>query len=258
MTDRCHVNAEIQAKKTRYILFGEGPCVVFLHGYMEDHRIWNTIVKNIKGHTLLLPCLPGCSKELIPENVNAINFMADVVHVLVTGLGFERYSIVGNSMGGYVAFSLLKRYSNVIDKAVLISTNPFPDFPEDKKRRQREIGLLKAGKRDLIFNLFINNLNGESRELYKKMSKDINAENMISHQKGMMDRPDNRGLFRHPSVPLHYMIGDDDALIPVRRIKELLKECEEVCYENVKGATHFLVVEKPEPVTGFIENALNA
>ena len=258
MADRCHVNAVIQAKKTKYLLWGEGPCVVFLHGYMEDLRIWGEAIKGISGYTLLVPNLPGSGKELIPEDTDAIDFMADVVHEMVTEFNYERYSVIGNSMGGYVAFSLLNRYAGFIDKAVLISTNPFPDTETNKKRRRREIELLKAGKRDLIFNLFINSLKGKSRMLYEKMSKDINAENMMSHQKGMMNRPDNRELFRNPPVPLHYLIGDEDELNPVSRIKDLLKVCPEVCFETVEGATHFLVVEKPEPVAEFIENALNA
>ena len=258
MSDRCHVNAVVQAKKMKYLLWGEGPCVVFFHGYMENGRIWSKAIKDISGYTLLVPDMPGSGKELIPEDTDAIDFMADVVHELTKDLGFKRYSIVGNSMGGYVAFSLLNRYSGFIDKAVLISTNPFPDTEMNKKRRRREIELLKAGKRDLIFNLFINSLEGESRMLYEKMSKDINAVNMMLHQKGMMNRPDNRELFRYPPVPMHYMIGDEDELIPVNRIKDLLKGCPEVCFETVEGATHFLVVEKPEPVAEFIENALNA
>jgi len=243
--------------KTHYFLFGEGPCVVFLHGYMEDHRVWDQVVKGIRGNTLLIPDLPGSSTGLIPENVDAIDFMADTVHGLIRSLGIEKYSVVGNSMGGYVAFRMMMRYSTNIDRVVLISTNPFSDTEKSERRRKREIKLLKAGKRDLIFNLFINSLGGRSRKLYELMSADIMSENMISHQKSMMNRPDSSSLFRSPLVPVHFMIGENDALIPVSKIKELLGKCPEVDFKTVKDATHFLIVENPDVATDFIVNSLN-
>ena len=256
MSDRCHINTIVHKEKTSYSLFGEGPCVVFLHGYMEDGRIWDEVVRGLNGYSLLIPGLPGSGKELIPENTDAITFMADVVHELVLGLGFKTYSVVGNSMGGYVAFSLMNRYSDFLEQAVLISTNPFPDRQKDRKRRQREIALLKEGKRDLIFNLFLSSLDGRLRGLYEKMAVGMKAENMISLQKSMMNRPDNTALFIDPPVPLHYMIGEDDALIPVEQIKDLLAECEKADFETVKDATHFLAAERPGMVKDFILKSL--
>jgi pimeloyl-ACP methyl ester carboxylesterase len=73
----------------------------------------------------------------------------------------------------------------------------------------------------------------------------------------MLNRPDNRALFIAPPVPVHYMIGEDDVLIPVKRIKELLAECGDLVFQTVKDATHFLVVEKPDTVKDFIFKSLN-
>lgn len=256
MSDRCHINAVVRAKQTKYFMSGSGPCVVLLHGYMEDHRVWEPIVPALKDFTIIIPDMPGSGKDVIPENTDAIEFMADVVHELLLGLGTERYSVVGNSMGGYVAFRMIKKYGKFIDKAVLLSTNPFPDTAKDKRRRTREIDLLKHGKKDLIFKVFINSLDERFRELYRRMSKDMPSENMVSLQTSMMNRPDNRDVFEEPPVPVHYMFGEDDTLIPVERIKALVEQCSKIRSELVKEATHFLVAEKPAVAQRFIVESL--
>lgn len=256
MPDRCHINAVLQARKTNYHLTGNGHCVVFLHGYMEDHRIWLPVTGIINGYSVLLPDLPGSGKELMPENTDAIEFMADVVHELVLHLGFKRYSVVGNSMGGYVAFRLIKKHGGFIDKTILLSTNPFPDTGKDRKRRLREIALLRSGRKDLIFKFFINSLEDRFKELYKDMAEKIPSANLISLQTGMMNRPDNTDVFLDPSMPVYYMSGDDDKLIPLNRIKELLERSPKVISAKEEQATHFLVVEKPEVAGKFILDSL--
>ncbi len=256
MPDRCHINAVLQARKTNYHLTGNGHCVVFLHGYMEDHQIWLPVTGMINGYSVLLPDLPGSGKEFLPENTDAIEFMADVVHELVLHLGFERYSVVGNSMGGYVAFRMIKKYRGFIDKVVLLSTNPFPDAGKDRRRRLREIALLKSGRKDLIFKFFINSLEDRFKELYTSMAEKIPSENLISLQTGMMNRPDNTDMFLDPPVPVYYMSGEEDILIPVKRIKELLNRSPGITSVKEAQATHFLVVEKPEIAGKFIVDSL--
>ncbi len=235
---------------------GSGPYVVLLHGYMEDHRIWEPIVQGLKGFTIINPDMPGSGKDVIPENTDAIEFMADVVHELLLSRGIERYSLVGNSMGGYVAFRMIKKYGMFIDKAVLLSTNPFSDASKDRRRRTREIRLLRSGKKDLIFKVFINSLDERFRELYRRMPKDMPAENMVSLQTSMLNRPDNRDVFEQPPVPVHYIFGEDDTLIPVERIKTFVGQCPKIRSELVKGATHFLVAEKPAIAQKFIVESL--
>ena len=237
-------------------MYGDGTVVVLLHGYMEDHRVWGPVLPHLKGYRIIIPDMPGSGKGSIPAGMDAIGFMADVVQELLLNLNVKRYSVVGNSMGGYVAFRMINKYRESIDKAILLSTNPFPDAAKDMKRRTRETDLLKTGKKDLIFKVFLNSLDDSYRGLYLEMSKDMTAENMIALQTSMMNRPDNRDIFRHPPLPVYYMFGEDDTLIPVERISALVEKCPEITVRKVKGATHFLVAEKPEVAGRFIVESL--
>ncbi len=256
MADRCHENAVLQAGKINYSLTGEGECIVFLHGYMEDHRIWLPVTGMVKGYSILLPDLPGSREELISENTDAIEFMANAVHELIMSLGFKKYSVAGNSMGGYMAFRMMKRYGAFIRRAILISTNPFSDSDKDRRRRLREIALLRSGRKDLIIKFFINSLDDGIRKLYTKMAENILSGNLISLQTAMMNRPDNTDLFTDASMPVFYMLGEEDELIPVKKIKELMDRSPKIISEKIKKADHFLLAAKPETAARFIIESL--
>jgi phosphoribosylamine-glycine ligase len=68
-------------------------------------------------------------------------------------LGIERYSVVGHSMGGYVALAMLDRYSDRLESITLLSSFATADSEEKCDRRRREIELVKAGKKSTMARL---------------------------------------------------------------------------------------------------------
>lgn len=258
MPANCYNSSNIHGQTVNYYLSGEGPCLIFLHGYMENHMVWLPVAEKISGYSILIPKMTNFSTMDIPEGENAIQVLSGIIHHLALHLGFKNYTVIGGSMGGYVALQMLRQHNSHIMKLVLVSTNPFRDTLKRKENRRKEIALLKAGKKNLVVKLFLNSLTKERlRNLYQLMTAGLEEDNLIALQHGMMKRTDSAHIFSNPPCKLYYIYGEDDITLPIKEIKHLLKDSSEVVYREVKDGTHFLVAEHPGEVAGFITLALD-
>ena len=126
-------------------------CIVLLHGYLESLLVWSDFVpllyKKVRVVTL---DLPGHGISVVQSEVHSMDFLADTVADAIRALGIERCTLVGHSMGGYVALAVCERHPELLDGLVLLSSTPNPDTEEKAENRRREIALVKAGKKELL------------------------------------------------------------------------------------------------------------
>ncbi|MDF1549883.1 MAG: alpha/beta fold hydrolase, partial [Bacteroidales bacterium] len=63
--------------KLRYRDVGNGPVIVFLHGYLESLKIWNGLKDSLSGEfRMIAPDLPGQGHSTISEEVQTMESMA--------------------------------------------------------------------------------------------------------------------------------------------------------------------------------------
>ena len=126
-------------------------CIVLLHGYLESLLVWEEFVpllyKQVRVVTL---DLPGHGISVVQGEEHSMEFLADTVAAAIRALGIERCTVVGHSMGGYVALAVCERHPELLDGLVLLSSTPNPDTEEKSENRRREIALVKAGKKELL------------------------------------------------------------------------------------------------------------
>lgn len=126
-------------------------CVVLLHGYLESALVWEDFVPYLYKEVRVVTLdLPGHGISVVTGEVHTMDFLADTVADALTALGIGRCTLVGHSMGGYVALAFCERHPGMLDGLVLLSSTPNPDTPEKAENRRREIALVKAGKKDML------------------------------------------------------------------------------------------------------------
>ena len=78
--------------------------VVLLHGYLENMLVWDDFVpllyKDVRVVTL---DIPGHGISVVKGEIHTMEYLADVVAAALDKLGIAKATIVGHSMGGYVA-----------------------------------------------------------------------------------------------------------------------------------------------------------
>ena len=119
---------------------GNGPPVLFLHGYPQTHMIWHKIAPELSRHyTVVLTDLRGYGdsskpKSDIDHTVYSKREMAlDQVEVM-QDLGFKKFSVVGHDRGARVAHRILIDHKNFIKKAVVMDIVPTLTMYEETNR----------------------------------------------------------------------------------------------------------------------------
>src|SRR5438034_21907 len=99
-----------------YIAFddtGSGEPLVLLHAFPLDGRMWLAQKDDFSGTVrVIVPDLRGFGRSAELTPARSIDDYADDVAALLDRLKLERATIVGLSMGGYIALSLARRHAH--------------------------------------------------------------------------------------------------------------------------------------------------
>lgn len=110
--------------KIRYLEAGDAskPTVILLHGLGATAESWNfTIPALAAEYRVIAPDQVGFGKSDKPPLKYRIGTYADFLDKFMSELKIEKASLVGNSMGGWIAGFMAVKYPNRVDKIVLAS-----------------------------------------------------------------------------------------------------------------------------------------
>lgn len=230
-------------------------CVVLLHGYLESMLVWDEFVPLLEKELRVVTLdLPGHGISTIAGEVHTMEYLAECVALAMEALGIERYSVVGHSMGGYVALAMCERYSDRLESIVLLSSTTSADSQEKCDRRRREIELIKAGKKNTMARLVPHA--GFAPENVKRMKDYIEDiaelilitedEGVIAILGGMIKRKDRGELLRTSGVRHMFIFGRHDYYIPNDIAEEMIASdpTAEVLWLEHSG--HMGFYEEPE------------
>ena len=241
-------------------------CVVLLHGYLESLLVWEEFVpllyKQVRVVTL---DLPGHGISEVRGEVHSMDFLADTVAEGMHALGIERFTVVGHSMGGYVALALLERHPEMLDGLVLLSSTPNADTPEKAENRRREIALVRAGKKDALARVAPEaGFAPENRRRMKDAVEDLMEQVFITEDEGiiallggMIERPDRNELLQKSPVPQLFILGRKDGYIPVEVAEKMVAAHPQAQVAWLENSGHMGFLEEPEAcaqaLLGFVQ-----
>ena len=231
---------------------GDGETVVLLHGYLETSDIWSGFAKKLSGKFRVISVdLPGHGLSKVYSENHTMEFMAGAVKVLLENLHINKIFLAGHSLGGYVALAFLELYPGMLKGYCMFHSHPFEDRPAAVEKREREIKIVRAAKKYLLYpenisQMFATENLGRFREELQR-SKDIAStirdEGIIAVLNGMMNRPSRLKVMEEGKVPCLWIVGKMDNYI----------SCNEILSKvNLPANARVVVLEKSGHM-GFIE-----
>ena len=168
-----------------------------------------------------------------------------------------RFALCGLSMGGYVAFEVLRQAPERVRRLALLDTSAKPATPETNEPRQQMIALAEKGAFDNVTTLLWQRLVAPGRLtdeplrlLVRRMADEIGAEGFVRQQKAIMKRPDSRPVLAKLSVPTLVLVGQEDEITPVAEAREMAGLVGGAArLAVVPGCGHLSTLEAPEAVT---------
>src|SRR5258705_8528514 len=114
---------------------GEGPPVLFVHGYPLDRTLWQHQLGALTGFRRIAPDLRGLGLSDAPDLGYSMATYADDLAALLDVLHADQVVICGLSLGGYVALEFARRYRTRLRGLILMSTRAEADSTEMRKAR---------------------------------------------------------------------------------------------------------------------------
>jgi pimeloyl-ACP methyl ester carboxylesterase len=165
-----------------------------------------------------------------------------------------RFALAGFSMGGYVAFEVMRRAGKRVDRLALIDTQANPDPPETTARRRGFIEQTRIGRfhgPSLLPQLLHPShlTNKLITQPILEMAAEIGADGFVREQEAIMGRPDSRPLLVDIAVPTLVIAGRQDASIPLRRAEEMAADIATSRLVVLEECGHMSPLERPAEVS---------
>jgi pimeloyl-ACP methyl ester carboxylesterase len=225
--------------------------VLLLHGYLESKEIWSYLIEGLNFNVITLDLLGhGTNRS---DDFDSISEMADDVRAKLKSKNIFYYSVVGHSMGGYVALDLFENDDNC-EQLVLLNSNFWEDSDEKKEDRLRVIDAVKHNKhrfiKEVIPNLFANP-NGYKEIIARLITvAGMMSEDAISNASlAMRNRSDKTFLIESSPDKIMVIQGSDDPVMPLEKM--LSKLPQDVRLEQLFGG-HMSWCESKDQVTSLL------
>ncbi len=230
-------------------------CVVLLHGYLESMYVWDDFAPLLTPSVRVITVdIPGHGISEVKGEVHTMEMVADVLHEMLKSLEIERVTMVGHSMGGYVALAFCARYPEQLDGLVLLSSTPNPDTEAKRENRRREIALVRAGKKDALARVapeagFAEQNRRRLRSYIDDLTECVHItedDGIVALLGGMMERADQNEMLRKSAVPQLFILGKKDGYIPVEVAEEIVANHPQAQVAWLEESGHMGFIEEPE------------
>jgi pimeloyl-ACP methyl ester carboxylesterase len=261
--------ATVSGTRLHYLDAGSGsPPVVLLHAFPLHSGMWDSQVAALAPHwRVVAPDLPGFgSTDPLPGRPASVTIdgFADLVVGLLAELGLGPVVVGGLSMGGYVAFAVLRRHPEVVSGLVLADTRPGPDTPEVAERRTNQQHQVAAGGiADLVESMLGTLLSDDTRAHRPEVVERARAlmlanppEGVIASLEAMKGRGDSTPLLATVDVPALVVVGEHDVPSPPEVATEMAGAIPGARLEILTGAGHLSNLEAPEAFNRALESFL--
>jgi len=251
--------ANLPDRSVRYLEAGSGRALVLLHAFPLSADQWlPQLARPRAGWRVIAPDLRGfrgagpAFEQVDLERVR-IDDYADDVLTLMTHLEIDRAVVGGLSMGGYVAFAMLRRAPERIAGLVLANTRATADSEQGRAGRDRLIALARAEgpaaiAREMVPKLLGTTTACERPDLVDAVSALVtmnSTETLVAGLTAMKHRPDSTPLLSWIAVPVTVIAGEDDVIIPVAESEAMHAAIPGSRFVVVPRAGHLSNLEDP-------------
>lgn len=232
---------------------GQGDPLLFVHGFPLSRKTWSRQVEAFKtDHRVLAPDLRGLGESEATEGPVAMVRFAEDLHALLQHLGLGAVTLIGHSMGGYIALAFAKAYPRDLRKLVLVGTKAGADTPEGAAARRATAEKVRLEGSAVVVEamapkmLAATNTDGAMAEAVRGFMAPSKPQGVISALLGMAERPDAGAWLREIQIPTLVVAGTDDSIIPPSESEALARAIPGAQLRLIPKAGHLVAFERAD------------
>jgi pimeloyl-ACP methyl ester carboxylesterase len=229
--------------------------LVLLHAFPLNARMWEgQLALADSGWRVIAPQLRGFDDGAGDPPAESVDDYAGDVIDLLDALQIKQAVVGGLSMGGYVAFALLRLAARYVQGLVLADTRSQADTPEGVAGRMRLLKLLQEQGPSAVADEMIPKLLGETTrrtnptvvDTVRSLALASQAAAVAGAIRALMTRPDSTPLLSTIHVPTLIVVGDEDTLTPPAASEEMHRAIAGSHLVRIPNAGHLSNLEQPD------------
>ena len=201
-----------------------------------------------------IPALWRFGPVMVADHTRDTSIPAVARRILAAAPPF--FALIGLSMGGYIAFEIMRQAPQRVAKLALLDTGARLETAEQTARRQGPMAMARAGKlievADESFVFFVHpNRHGDValREVVRAMAEETGADAFLRQQQAIMARPDSRPGLVAIACPTLALVGEQDTGTPPELAREIAGAIAAARLVIVPDCGHLSSIEQPLAVT---------
>lgn len=218
------------------------PPILALPGLLCTDAVFADLQAQLPGHRLTCPSLPAL------DDFDAIT--DGLAPHLLPGT-----TLLGMSMGAYLALALARRFPAQVSRLVLVGASARPDTPQGAENRRKVVGWARKVGTERLAEAIADQMLGAAqqqephlRARLREMAGAIGLETFARHQEALASRPDARPALAGINCPALVITGSEDSVTPPEQGRELAEGLPNGRHLLLEGIGHMPVLEAPQAV----------
>lgn len=221
---------------------------VFLPGLLCDSFLWRAQIDALADR--VAPLVADLSLDTDVRDMAA----------RVLAAAPDRFTLIALSMGGYVAFEIMRQAPQRVAGLALFATSAAPDSPERAERRRRDIASLSVGRFVGVTNQLLPKLihpdavETEVGASVQAMAARVGGDAYVKQQTAILGRPDSRPSLGAITVPTLITVGREDRLTPPSESAAIHEAIAGSRFHMIDRCGHLPAIERPEAVNSLLSD----
>lgn len=245
-----------------YDVHGEGRPVMLVHGFGEDHRVWEGLIAFLQpGYRLIIPHLPGTGRSPATDHLS-MESMAAELKTIADKEDLKKFTLIGHSMGGYISLAFAEKFSERLNGLGLFHSTAAADGDTKIESRKKSIEFLREhGTAAFLQSTTQNLFAAENRALMAETiaaiansNTYIGKETMIAFQEAMINRKDQRSTLEINAFPILFILGKHDQAVPFAESLKLVHLPDLSYIHILQQSGHMGMLEEPVKANQYLKD----
>ncbi len=244
------------------------PPLVFLHAFPLSSAMWQAQIEEFrKDYEVFAPDFRGIGHTSDFNDKPSIQTLANDLAIWLEEVDVYRaITLVGLSMGGYVALEFARQFPEKLRALIFCDTRADADSIEAKKARGEMISLAKENNGRAVAQKMLPKLLGETTlrekpripQKIKEIAAPNSGENLSKLIAAMRERRDSSEFLSQIKVPTLVLGGGEDMVSPPEVMAQMAAQIPSARHVTIEGAGHLSNLESPQDFNSAIREFLNS
>jgi len=257
------MSLSIGGRRLHCRVLGAGPAILFVHGFPLAGRLWEPVAAGLAGRCrCIVPDLRGHGASDPTRSATMRDYAGDLAWLLDELDESGPVVLAGMSMGGYVAFELIRRHPERVAALALVNTRAEADTPEAAQGRRETARKVRAEGSAVVADAMAEKLFGSAApEALRREWRDVMAgtppTGMAAALEAMASRPASFETLSGFEGPVLVVAGAEDRITSLSDAESMRDAATRSRLVVVPGAGHMAPVERPRDLLDAFELLLD-